>query len=163
RPLESSEDKKKSNSDDAAAPLKIDLDGIEDRVIAFPVPEGKFNRVLGVKGRGLFSWFPVEGSRGHDWTDTTPSAKDALDYYEADTQKHERMAESVTDFWLGADGKTLLYQSGYWFRVLKANQKPPEQKGTPNKPGRQTGWIDTARIKVSVLPTAEYRQMFREA
>ena len=46
--------------------------------------------------------------------------------------------------------------------MLKAGEKPPEKKDG-DKPGRESGWIDLERVKVSVEPASEWRQMFREA
>jgi tricorn protease len=150
---------------EAVPPLEIDLDGIERRLVAFPVPEGKYERVQGTKGKALFSSVPVEGSRHHDWFDATPAAKGTLEVYDFEAQKQERLVEGITDFWVGRDGKTLLYQAGDRLRVLKAGEKPPEPEGGEDKdrPGRETGWVDLDRVKVSVRPAAEWRQMFREA
>jgi tricorn protease len=142
-------------------PVDVDLDGIERRVIAFPLPEGKYGRVAGVKGKAIFSSFPVEGSLGQNWSDTTPSAKGTLEVYDFETHKQERLVEGITDFWVGRDGRTLLYQAGDRLRVLRAGEKPPD--GVPDSPGRESGWIDLERVKVSVRPDAEWRQMFREA
>ena len=171
RPLESgaATAKKKAEAElgeVAPIPVEIDLDGIERRIVAFPVPEGKYGRVLGIEGKALFSSFPVEGSRGIDWFDLTPPAKGTLEVYDFETQKTDRLVEGITDFWIGRDGKTLLYQAGERLRVLVAGEKPPEPEENHedgDKPSRASGWIDLERVKVSVRPAAEWRQMFREA
>lgn len=144
--------------------VEIDLDGIAERVIAFPVPEGRYGRVQGVAEKALFSSFPVEGTRNHDWFDTTPKAKGTLESYDFETQKQERLVEGISDFSIGRDHKTLLYRAAERLRVLKAGEKPPEKKDdNADKPGRHGGWIDLDRVKVSVNPAAEWRQMFQEA
>jgi tricorn protease len=144
--------------------VEIDLEGIEQRIVGFPVPEGRYGRVQGVKGKVIFSSYPVEGSRGHDWSDLTPPAKGMLDVYDFETQKQDRLVDGISDFWIGRDGKTMLYQAGDRLRVLRAGEKPPELQGPEaDKPGRESGWIDLDRVKVSVRPTAEWAQMFREA
>jgi tricorn protease len=143
------------------APVEIDLDGIERRAIAFPVPEGKFGRIQGIKGKALFSWAPVEGTRTPSWYDTSAPAKGVIDVYDFELQKHERLIDGVTDFWVGPDEKTLLYRAGERLRVLKAGEKPAADAG--DTPGRTSGWIDLERVRVSVRPGAEWRQMFREA
>jgi tricorn protease len=84
-----------------------------------------------------------------------------LESYDFDTQKQERLLDGLSDFWVGRDGKALLYQSGDRLRVLKAGEKAPDKK--EDKPGRESGWIDLSRIKVSIEPAAEWRQMFQEA
>ncbi|MCA1644358.1 MAG: peptidase, partial [Chloroflexi bacterium] len=40
--------------------IEIDLDGIAERVLAFPVPEARYGRVEGIKGKVLFSSYPIE-------------------------------------------------------------------------------------------------------
>jgi tricorn protease len=142
-------------------PIEIDLHGIERRAIAFPVPEGKYGRIQGIKGKALFSWFPVEGTRTPSWYDTSAPAKGMLDAYDFDLQKQDRLIEGITDFWIGSDEKTLLYRAGERLRVLKAGEKPPADAG--DTPNRTSGWIDLERVRVSVRPGAEWRQMFREA
>lgn len=146
----------------APAAVEIDLDGITERVLAFPVSEGRYGRVQGIAGKALFSSYPVEGSRNRRPIGGEPEPRGAVEAYTFETQKQERLIEGISDFWVGPDGKTLLYQSRDRLRVLKAGEKPPEAKNG-DKPGRESGWIDLGRVKVSVRPEAEWRQMFQEA
>src|SRR4030088_3346334 len=88
-------------------------------------------------------------------------ARGVIESYELETQKQERLVEGVSDFWIGRDGKALLYQAGDRLRVLKAGGKVPDKKD--DKPARESGWIDLGRVKVSIQPAAEWRQMFQEA
>src|SRR5207245_1473329 len=39
-------------------PVVIDLEGIAERVVAFPVPEGLYGQVAGIQGKALFTSFP---------------------------------------------------------------------------------------------------------
>src|SRR5258706_13348742 len=57
--------------------------------------------------------------------------------------------------------KTVIYQSHYRLRVLKAGEKPPKPES--HEPNRESGWHDLHRVKVSVQPAAEWKQMFNEA
>ena len=45
--------------------------------------------------------------------------------------------------------------------MLKAGDKPDREAGAG--PGRKSGWLDLARVKVSIIPGLEWQQMFREA
>jgi tricorn protease len=139
--------------------LQIDLEGIADRVVAFPVSPGSYGTVQGIRGKVLFSSYPLEGRRQR----TGPSG--TLESYDLETQKQERLAERVSEFWIGRDARTLLYRSGGSLRVLKAGEKAPEPRSSSNGegPGRESGWVDLDRVKVSVAPAAEWRQMFQEA
>ncbi len=66
----------------------------------------------------------------------------------------------MADFVLGRDHTTLLYRADDdRLRVVKAGESPPDDDETD----RNDGWIDLDRVKVSVAPEAEWRQMFREA
>ena len=105
-------------------PIEIDLDGIQQRAIAFPVPEGKYERVQGIKGKALFSSVPVEGTRTPSWYDTSTPAKGVIDIYDFELQKTERLLDAISDFGIGRDEKTLLYRSGERLRVLTAGEKP---------------------------------------
>jgi tricorn protease len=140
---------------DAGPRIEIETDGLDRRIIAFPVPEGRYERIAGLKGKALFSWYPVEGARGDD----DESASGRLRLYDFDKQKTETIATEVSDFRLGRDGQTLLYRSDHRLRVVKAAEEAPDG----DEPGRATGWIDLSRVKVSLRPDAEWRQMFREA
>ena len=155
--------KKKAEAEEGpAAPprIEIELDGITERVLAFPVREARYGRIEGIKGKVLFSSYPIEGTRGRD-RDDDRTQRGLLESYEFETQKQDRLVEGVTDFQIGRDGKTLLYQSGDRLRVLKAGEKAPDKKD--DKPGRESGWIDLGRVKVSIQPVAEWKQMFQEA
>jgi tricorn protease len=140
--------------------IEIELDGIANRVLAFPVSEARYGRIEGIKGKVLFSTYPIEGSRGRR-RDEEQTARGVLESYDLDTQKQERLLDGMSDFSVGRDGKALLYQSGERLRVLKAGEKAPDKK--EEKPGRESGWIDLGRVKVSIQPAAEWRQMFQEA
>ncbi|HEY3057682.1 MAG TPA: PDZ domain-containing protein [Chloroflexota bacterium] len=159
------EAKKKAEEEEApAAPprIEIELDGITERVLAFPVPEARYGRIQGIKGKALFSTYPIEGARGRRVEDG-PTARGMLESYDLEQQKSDRLMDGVSDFWVGRDGKTMLLQSGDRLRVLKAGEKGPDKKDGSDKPSRENGWIDLGRIKVSIQPAAEFRQMFQEA
>ena len=152
---------KKDEQPLAPKPVEIDLEGIAGRIVAFPVPEGRYERVLGTHEGAIFLSMPVEGTLGSTWVPGTPEAKGTIEGYHFDTYKHETLIEGVTDFDVTPDGKTLLYRAGDRLRVLKAGEKPSSESGT--QPGRESGWVDLERVKVSVQPEAEWRQMFAEA
>jgi tricorn protease len=147
--------------DESVTPVQIDLDGITRRVVAFPVAEGRYGRILGTKGKALFSSFPVEGTRHRDVM-SGREGRGSLEVYDFEKQEQQRHADRITDFSIGPDAKTLLYRSGDRLRVVRAGEKHDDDNGN-HETGRSSGWIDLDRIKVSVQPAAEWRQMFREA
>jgi len=157
-------DKKENDSEkkDKQEPIKIDLEGIEERVVAFPVPEGRYGQIYGIKGKALFTSFPVQGSIGQSWRNPENKPKSSLEMYSFDEQKKETIVSEVDNFQIGPDNKTLVYRSGNKLRVMKAGEKSDENKAKKG-PGRESGWIDFARVKVSVDRESEWKQMYCEA
>lgn len=136
---------------------EIDLDGIAHRVLAFPVPEGRYRQIAGVKGKALFSSRQMQ-TNGNGSESDGPGAV-ILESYDFETQKKERLIDRLSSFALDRRRSTLLYLSGDRLRVIEAGKKPSDEEDTT----RAAGWIDLSRVKVSVRPDAEWRQMFREA
>ncbi|HZP82830.1 MAG TPA: S41 family peptidase [Chthonomonadaceae bacterium] len=145
----------------APKPVTIDLEGIAKRVVAFPVPEGVYGQIAALKGKALFTSYPIEGALGHDFFGTEPPPKGTLEVYDFKEQKHDTLISGISNFRLSQDGKTLAYRAGRRLRVVKAGEKPPEEKN--GEPGRKSGWVDLGRIKVSIEPGIEWQQMAREA
>jgi tricorn protease len=148
-------------NDDEPVEVEIDLDGIERRIVAFPAPEARYLKVAAAHGRVFFLSEPTEDVEDDDWDPVKQAADGTLETYDFQTQKRETFADGVTDFWIGPDAKTLLYRSGRRLRVVSTAGKPSDSEG--DEPGRASGWLDLDRVKVSVRPAAEWRQMFREA
>nr|WP_055501085.1 S41 family peptidase [Nonomuraea pusilla] len=150
RPLEEDKEDEEGREDEESGGeerVRVDLEGLARRVTAFPLPEGRYERVAGLKGKVLVMTSPLEGDN-------------TLHLFDVAKGRSETFAEGVTDFELGRDHRTLLYRAGDRLRVVKAGEVPGHDDDAP---GRESGWIDLSRIKVSVCPEAEWRQMFREA
>jgi tricorn protease len=141
--------------------FKIDLEGIERRVVEFPTREGRFGRVQGSSERKIYySLYPIEGSLNSSPFDSEPNANGVLLVYDLDEQKEDNFLNNISDFQVAADGKNIAIRSGDRLRVLKVGPKP---NGEGDAPGRKSGWVDLRRLRVPVLPTVEWTQMFKEA
>ena len=140
--------------------MRIDLDGIERRVVAFPVPDGKYGQILGIRNKALFTAFPIQGALdgNYDWQDDEQE-DGTLRAYDFKSYKAEDLAEHVISFDLSTNGKKLIYAGRGQLRVIAAGEKAPHGSGYT----RKTGWIDLNRVKVSVEPQSEWEQMYREA
>lgn len=150
-------DDEKEDDEHVIQPITIDIDGIRDRVVEFPVEEGIYGAIRGIKGKALYTVFPVRGSfdqkKGED-----PDG--VMKMYDFDEQKESTVVEGVDSFKLSRHSKTLIYQAGSKLRVWRSGMAI-----NSNTPGfnRESGWLDLSRIKISVIPPAEWRQMYREA
>jgi tricorn protease len=151
---------------DKPEPIEIDFDGITDRAVACPVPEGRYGQLAAIAGKLLFTSGPIPGSRDEPMMNGGASAKLSIDVYDLAKQKHETLIPGVTSFTVSMDRKVLAYRSAGRLRVLAAGEKPPSPNGpTPagNGPGRQSGWLDLGRLRICIDPAKEWRQMFDEA
>jgi tricorn protease len=156
----------KSGKDDNKAPAKkeepkviIDLDGIEGRILAFPVSEGRYRQIAcGRDGRQVFYTVCTTAPAPNDSPDSLHGSAPKLKMYDLEARQEEELADNVQSFALSANGNWLVYWTGTGLRVMKAGA-PAINGSSP----RKSGWIDLSRINVSVNPAAEWRQMFREA
>lgn len=143
----------------------VDADGLARRMLAFPVDEGSYDRIVAAKGRAIFSRFPVHGIRPNE-RDHDHGSDGELLAYDFEEQRAATLATEIEDFVIGPDARTLVYFSHGKLRAIDAGGDLPEN-GDDDKPapeiGRRTGWLDLARVSVLVEPQLEWRQMLREA
>lgn len=149
--------KKDDPKKDDVKPIVIDFDGIADRVIEFPIPEARYSRILASKTKIFIGETPVEGSLNRSSHQEPQQAR--LHVYDLEALKFEPFVEGVNAFTLSKDGKTLAYRQRERIRVVKTAAKPDAKE---TKVSRQTGWVDLDRIRLSVVPRAEWGQMLRE-
>jgi tricorn protease len=143
-----------------SAPLRIDLEGITERVLPVPVPEGRYSQVVGIKGKILLTSWPIQGSLGRDSFSGGAGPRGMLEAYDLTEQRHDVLTGGISAFEVSRDGQTLAYRSGRRLRVVKAGEKPPDSDDGAN---RRSGWLDLDRVRVSVDPGSEWMQMFKEA
>lgn len=148
-----------AETDETTVDVNVDLDGLAGRVVPFPVEEKRYKKVLGVKGKAIVLSQPPAPVDSSQIFDRNAKSRGVLESVDLATGKVETIADSVGDVWLSADGSTVLYRSGQRLRALEAGSKAPDGDAA----GRDTGWIDLDRVKVSVNIAAEWPQMFAEA
>lgn len=135
-------------------PLEIDLAGIADRVVPFPVPEGRYTDIAGLPGKVLLLRTPVAAP------DPDPPEGTAVLVDLATAKVTEDYLNPVDE--LNTEGEVLLYRTGARLRVLKGDGAEDIPDEHADQPGPASGWIDLDRVKVPLHPGGEWRQMFRE-
>jgi len=147
---------KKEQKKEGPVDVKIDLEGIEDRILEFPVPEGDYVTIQGIPGKALYlSRAPQSAVNGNG---DDPSCRINLECYEFATKKEETLITKLSSFTLSGDSQWLCYYGAKRLRVVKAGEKPQDNDTSY----RKGGWIDLRRIKVSVSPPQEWAQIFDE-
>ena len=143
------------------SPVRIDADGITERVQAVDVPDARYRRLEVVGRQILLLGEPIRGTLGTDWTQGDQTDGE-LASYDVGEQHHEVLLHGVRDFSVSADGSTLVARTAAGLRAMAAGKKPAESTDH-EPPGRRSGWIDLARVRVEVEPGDEWRQMVAEA
>jgi len=146
--------------------IEIDFDGIEGRILSFPVDEGEYGQIVAVRNRALFTKYEVRGIKPGDRDWNAEESGGVLVAYDFEQQRSATIATDVSQIVLGNDRHTLVYRSQDRLRVVDALNDLPEEGDDikpPSEPGRKSGWVDLDRISVEVEPRSEWHQMYREA
>lgn len=121
------------------AATKVDLAGIESRIIVIPAPNQAY-QTLDAGPAGTF--FTVTGGRG-----APPSIQQF-------TWKDRKLSPFATggSFQVNADGTKMLLRSGAGMRIVSTATPPP--------PG--SGEVPMTALNVKIDPTVEWRKMYEE-
>lgn len=142
--------------------LRIDWDGLPQRIVEFPVPEGIYGQVLGLRKRVLFTEFPL-ASGEHDDEDSKKKQGGTLWCYDFEKHEKDALAHGVEFVELTPCARTMAYVSEGDIRVLEAGANVSEDEEDKDRPSRKNGWLDLDRVRLAVELREEWRQMFHEA
>jgi len=163
KPENGIEDMKGKKDKKGPDPVEIDLDGIKDRVIAFPVSEGIYAQIEASKGKVFYSVSTIMGSLNQEWPQVVPPPRSVIKVYDFEKKEEGVFASAVSDFIISQNGGALAYRSGTKIRVIDTMRDSKQELSKEPATNRKTGWIDLSRLKVSIDPTSEWKQMYAEA
>ena len=127
-------------------PTRIDLEGIDQRIIALPmIPSRNYNGLYVGKAGTLFVTEIPQGPQ------TGPFGL-TLHRLDLEKRKFDQVQTGVNNFSISANGEKMLYQQGPTWSIVSAI--------LPTRPGE--GVLKTAEMETYVDPRAEWRQMFYE-
>ncbi|MCI0408302.1 MAG: hypothetical protein L0191_07025, partial [Acidobacteria bacterium] len=148
---DSSKDGKKDEKK-APEPVKIDLEGIENRITVFPMEPGNYGQLSANKAAVFFmAGGPALLTGGGD-------GAGKLHAFDLEKRKDGVLLEGVNGYDLSPDGTKLGYMAGEIFGIIDAK---PGQDGKPGKVG--DGALKTDGMQTLVDYAVEYQQMFDEA
>ena len=146
---------KKDGSKAAKAELpetKIDLDGIQQRILALPIPARNYIALAPGKAGVILIG---EGDPAANPTESGPLR--SLWRFTLDKRKTEDILHDPSTFSVSFDGDKVLYQKGAgWFIASQDDLKPDAADGTPGKSLR----VDAMEAKID--PRAQWNQIFNE-
>jgi len=127
---------------EAVAPVRIDFDGIDQRILAIDVPLRNYISLMAGEEGVLF--YARASDEGNGFS---------LHRYSLEDREGEAFLDGITSANISADGKKVLYRGGESWGIV-STEKGEKKLGD--------GKIDT-EVRVRVDPRAEWQQMFREA
>jgi tricorn protease len=127
------------------------------------VHEDRFGQIAGAAGgRVLWTILPIVGAHGRGGHKESPGRLEAFDFA---TLRAETVLDKVDTFAVAADNATVVVREGKRLRAVSAlgrRDARADPEASSDAPSRKSGWIDLGRIRVSVEPQREWRQMLRE-
>ncbi len=119
----------------------VDLEGIDQRILALPVEEGDYRDLRAVEGGKLLYV---------DQLDAGP----VLRRFDLEEQEATEFLDGVTHYVVSADGNKVLYANGdRQFGIVAAGEDAPDDGGV----------LDLSGLRVQVDPRAEAVQIFEDA
>jgi tricorn protease len=153
-----SDEKSRAAKATPVKPIKVDLAGIESRIVALPLPPSVYRGLAaGLKGSLYF----LEVPNANPFADHGAT----LNRWTLEDKKTEKLAENVQSFELSANGEKMLLGLGHGDDGGGPGDGGPPTwviapSGGPVKPGE--GALNLGDVKVRVNPPEEWAQMYHE-
>ncbi|MET7856620.1 S41 family peptidase [Streptomyces sp. NPDC005318] len=144
---------------------RIDLEGLADRIVPLPVEAARYSMLSAAKDGLLWLRHPVTGVLGT--AAATPDDRGpetVLERYDLEKLRGEELASDVSRFAVSGDGRRLVLHTRGKLRVVPADSRVPAGSDDDHDGGSDTNvTVDLSRIRRTVEPAAEWRQMYDEA
>jgi tricorn protease len=139
-------------SDTAPQPAGLDVAGLAERIVAFPVAAGRYDKLRAVTGGVVWLELPLVGQLGEALVGAEERPQTRLVRYDLTQRRRLVEVEGPDDYAVSGDGARLAYRIGDTLEVKPIGE-----------PGEKSVSVDLDRIRVTVEPLAEWRQMYHEA
>ncbi|MCX3058488.1 S41 family peptidase [Streptomyces beihaiensis] len=159
RPFDAPENPAAETPDSEGAPAtRVDLDGLADRIVPFPVEAARYSTLRAAKDGVLWLRHPVQGVLGDSRADQDdPEPTTSLERYDFPQRHIEEIGSDADHFEVSGDGKRVLLWTGEKLKVVPSDRRPAHDDGDTNVT------VDLGRIAQTLDPAAEWRQMYEEA
>jgi tricorn protease len=146
-------DKEKDKEKEKAAEFHIDLDGIQNRIVALPTEPAVIGTFAAAKGFIYYATRPIQGLSG-----PLPGEGPAVHVYDLKERKDKVLIEGVERFSLSFDGSKLLYEAGppdaHSYGIIDAKPDGPKKVGD--------GALNLGGMRAEVDPPQEWKQIYNE-
>ncbi len=120
--------------EEKAPAVNIDFDGINRRIVSFPLEAGNYSNLAAVEGGILY----VKDNELH--------------MYNIEDKKDTTILKGITGGAISADGKKILYRAQQKFGIIEL--KPDQKIGA--------GELDLSDLSMKIDPLKEWRQIFED-
>ncbi|MFE0672313.1 S41 family peptidase [Streptomyces sp. NPDC058867] len=138
---------------------RIDLEGLADRIVPFPVEAARYTGLRAAKDGVLWLRHPVTGELGASRAaPDDPEPKTELERYDLVQQRVEHLAADADHFEVSGDGKRVLLWTDGRLKVV-----PSDRRASGDEDSDSNITVDLGRVRQTVDPAAEWRQMYEES
>ncbi len=134
-------DEGKQNKDQETKPVRIDWQGLKDRLIILPADAGNYSNLSAVSGKVIFHRRPHTGAADR----SSP-----VMYYDLKERKEQTILDDANEYVLSADGKKMLVRKALTYAIIDV------------KPGQKMGKPLALDLEMTVEPRSEWRQIFTD-
>jgi len=138
---EGTKDEGEKKVDAGEGKARVALEGIDQRILALPVPPGTYGNLETAADGKLF------------YVEASPSEPPTLRVFDMKERKSSEFLGGIGAYAVSHDGKKLLWASGRSFGIVATSGKP--------SPGQ--GKLDLGSMQVHVDPRAEWNEIYDEA
>src|SRR5206468_4499927 len=157
---DAAKDKAAKQKTDKPKPIRIDFDGIRERIVEAPVPPGNYSALVAIEGKLHWMSSPNRGMvppTDPDAEEGEPLGAD-LQTFEIDKAKVSTLASKVLSYGVSRDGKVLVFRTKEGFTRVEAGAT-----SAPKPEDAADAKIDLGGWPLEVDPRKEWRQMLHEA
>jgi tricorn protease len=141
------DEEKKDESEAAKGPIRIDFDGLEQRVARVPVGPDNYGSLSAVEGYLVY----VRGTPFY--YGIGPDVKPAIQVFSLDKREEKTLVEGSNSYALSADGKKLLAQQGSSYKLYDVSLSGADSAKE----------VSTAELAVDRVPAEEWAEIYDEA
>ncbi|MFJ5064013.1 S41 family peptidase [Streptomyces nigra] len=151
-------DKDETPGSEGTPATRIDLEGLVDRIVPFPVEAARYSHLRAAKDGVLWLRHPVQGALGAARASLDdPEPKTELERYDLVQRRVEHLADDADHFEVSGDGRRVLLWTDERLKVV-----PSDRRASGDEDGDSNITVDLGRVRRRVDPAAEWRQMFEE-
>jgi tricorn protease len=147
------QDESQADSDKELPKVIIDLDGITDRIIEFPVTPGEYDGLQATKQHLYYISGPVRGLvEGRQFSGNNRRVSN-LQRFDFEKKEAQTLIDKLDGYTISGDGSTLAYLVDRKISVISTKGKPAPD---------DTRTVDPHELPLRIIPADEWAQMFDE-